>query len=641
MKLLASFGPLPLWEHRALIFLGSFIVGLTGVVLAVLAGLLQQGQLAPESYSILILTTALMLATGAFSIAGNYTLPRLRAKHTGAASPASIPVPEINARTVSVEASKDESDSSPNCVLEGASASTASGAKLATSDKGEHDESSQPWKVRMRASRKPILIGVGIWALLLGCYAALLEIGLIDPLVNANRFPTFWRAVHLYSGVSPLLPQVLFLTGFYAWFLATLHGLALLGEDRPLLPSKEDLVDHPDPAKKTLRILSRETCQLPVELEARPLGQPWLSNLVRAFPLCFAAFWLGIRDWALRSLGERTFGHIIFCWLVLMAAVIVTDVMQLLFTWRKLRELLVLLDRMRVRRTLAAMKGISWGSVWKMGGNVLEERYRVLSRQFESLSHLHNTFKKWHCSNDEVEAKKAVLKQIGICQDAGGTFARWYVDIRSPLPDEPPQSQSDISAIAGFQQQVASTAGTLFSLILVPQWQKESESLLFDASKVQAHGVAEADGRPFTPSGEITDQVRAAEEFFVLPYLGFIQNTVGRIRTFVYGILAMFVAMTLAISSYPFDPLPVLAGVSLTLFLLVGIIVASVYAGMARDATLSYITNTKPGELGLHFWTQMITFGAGPLVALLTTLFPSIADFLMGWLQPGAAQALK
>jgi hypothetical protein len=46
------------------------------------------------------------------------------------------------------------------------------------------------------------------------------------------------------------------------------------------------------------------------------------------------------------------------------------------------------------------------------------------------------------------------------------------------------------------------------------------------------------------------------------------------------------------------------------------------------DDTLSHITNTRPRELGGQFWLQLITCGIGPLLGLLTTLFPSVTDFV-------------
>ncbi len=75
-------------------------------------------------------------------------------------------------------------------------------------------------------------------------------------------------------------------------------------------------------------------------------------------------------------------------------------------------------------------------------------------------------------------------------------------------------------------------------------------------------------------------------------------------------------------------------------FVVVLVLTVLVYSQMSRDATLSYITNTNPGELGWDFWMRLVGFGIGPLIGLLTTLFPSISDFVFSWLQPGV-QALK
>jgi hypothetical protein len=55
---------------------------------------------------------------------------------------------------------------------------------------------------------------------------------------------------------------------------------------------------------------------------------------------------------------------------------------------------------------------------------------------------------------------------------------------------------------------------------------------------------------------------------------------------------------------------------------------------MHRDATLSHVTNTKPGELGPEFWFKLVGFGFAPVIGLLARIFPSITDFLFSWLQP-------
>jgi len=59
-----------------------------------------------------------------------------------------------------------------------------------------------------------------------------------------------------------------------------------------------------------------------------------------------------------------------------------------------------------------------------------------------------------------------------------------------------------------------------------------------------------------------------------------------------------------------------------------------------KVARRSYITGSKAGELGGEFWRQLFTFGVGPLLGLPTTLFPSITDFVISWLQP-SSQAIE
>src|SRR5208337_3023598 len=90
----------------------------------------------------------------------------------------------------------------------------------------------------------------------------------------------------------------------------------------------------------------------------------------------------------------------------------------------------------------------------------------------------------------------------------------------------------------------------------------------------------------------IPDLQRLAEEFVVLPYLGFIQNVLGRMRTITIGMFWLFILATLSVVSYPFDPRPLLGGIFLSVFLVVFVIVFYIYAGMYRDTTLSHITNT-------------------------------------------------
>jgi len=107
-----------------------------------------------------------------------------------------------------------------------------------------------------------------------------------------------------------------------------------------------------------------------------------------------------------------------------------------------------------------------------------------------------------------------------------------------------------------------------------------------------------------------------------------------------FAISLLFIAATLSVASYPFDPRPLLGGMFLVLFALVATIIIFVYAEIHRDPTLSYITNTDPGKLGGDFWVKLLTFGIGPLLGLITAMFPEVAAFISAWLQPGI-EAIK
>jgi hypothetical protein len=462
---------------------------------------------------------------------------------------------------------------------------------------------------------------------------------LVHNLNDENKIPLYWRSSHLLSGVSPLLPQLFLLVGLYVWFWFNLRGLALFGDDRPLLPKDADLPASDDVLRKPMMpMFSHEGAEKPLEKYAVALGKRHLRALAVMIPLSVGVFAMALEGISVRTLGERAFGIEIFFWLSLCIALVLADTVHIWLIWKNLHSLLNYLDRLALRRTLAALRGMSWGSVWRMSGNTLEERYRVISRQFESLRHLDNCLKQWAVENDspekqaeELYRKEQLMDRISVCQKKGKAFADWYVALHH-------HPSYNIAPLREFQEELAATAGSVLKNLLLPAWRNETVSLIFD--RKGTHLEKDEPSRIVFSPENIPAHVLAGEEFAVLPYLAFIQNVMGRIRTIVLGSLFLFVATTLAMSSYPFDPLPTLGAVFLGVFAITGGVVVLVFAQMNRDSTLSYITNTNPGELGGHFWFQLLTFGVGPLLGLLTTLFPSLTDFVSSWLQP-SVEALK
>jgi hypothetical protein len=453
----------------------------------------------------------------------------------------------------------------------------------------------------------------------------LTQLAIVHHLDKTNSIPAFWRSIYFLSGVSPLLPQLFLMAGLYCWFWFSLRGLSLFNDDRPLLPNSGDLLLA---NKKSMPMFARETTQEQMEEAAKPIEESYLQHAVLIFALVvlvFASLLWGYRS--LSSLGEMRFSYFILFWIAFCITLILAETSQAWWTWSRLRVLLNHINLLPLRRTLRALEGMSWQSVWAMSGRVLAQRYCLISRQLEFLRHLRNQVALWVPGDqDQIIVKYTLLTKIDDFQEsARKEFTDWYTKLMDNK-----SGATTLKPLQDVQASLASLAGYVFVKILIPSWQNEKDSLIVD--RAQDKGDTHTQGPGISP--ELPAHVIAAEEFFVLPYIGFIQNILGRIRSIVLGILCLFVTTTLAVSSYPFEPLPVLGGIFLSVFTITGTTIVLIYAGMHRDATLSYITDTSPGELGGEFWRELITYGIGPLIGLLTTLFPSITDFLVSWIQP-------
>jgi hypothetical protein len=547
----------------------------------------------------------------------------------------------------------------------------------------------------------------------------------------ASRSLAHYSNMHILSGVSAMVPLVLITLGMYAWFWHSLHGLALFGKDRCLLPKTENLINM-------LRMFSQEEAAEPTERCAKPLSR----GVVIFLPVLVATFlvivFMVARDVPVQSLIAKSYARVFYFYLVASISLMIVDAWQLLATWTRLRQLLMFLDRTPLRRTLAALRGFSWGSVWGMSGNVLDVRYKLLSRQLESLGHTvsslstradakatdaarcclaarscvavlaklqqadkidesdrlalaqscldvlkqlrKSTTGRLRATLDaardciaaqrlgtvmadpsamaEVQQCISALEKFVTCESESSTlerdcicaltetrqhgteFAKWYA--RNYRGCDPAENHKDcdegnLESLETFQKATAEAAGILLVRLLLPEWRTEKHSLVLVDAAQSSDGD---DGQNTPPPLSNKQYIRDAEEFVCLPYMGFVQNILGRMRSMVMSILWLFFATAIAISSFPFDPRQGLSGIMLALFILLGGIISYVYAQMHRDATLSHVTNTKPGELGGDFWLKILGFGAAPLLGLLTTVFPGIAGFVFSWLQPGL-QSIK
>jgi hypothetical protein len=366
-------------------------------------------------------------------------------------------------------------------------------------------------------------------------------------------------------------------------------------------------------------------CRLAIEKAAKPLNVNFVWLGVSLVGLFF-----GVACWIaggvpVRSLGGEFYSVIFLLFLDVCCAMAIVETWRLCQSWDELKKLLAFLDRLPLRRTLAALRGFSWGGVWRMSGNVLEVRYKVISRQMECMNHTITSLQEFLNTSSDPSARTSLAALLRM-RRAGTKFAKWYSDHYMEA------HAGDLSSFSKFQQSISSASGTLLAKLLVPAWRLEEQSLVVESVKDE-HDEAGPTRAPQPEERHICN----AEEFVCLNYLGFIQNILGRLRTMVVTIMLLLLVSTVATSTYPFDPQQALSAVLIVLFVSVGAVIVRVYADMHRDSTLSHVTNTRPGELGTEFWFKIVGFGFAPLIGLLTRLFPGITDFVFSWLQPGIA----
>lgn len=622
---LAYFAPVPRRQHRWLIFIGCFLMWVLAVSISAATGVLHN----PYALENPVSVTAYCVLLGVLpflSLNANYrTFLPPKWSRNKLLDPSSRKWQDRLQRALTVRSIWK-------------ACRRLRGSKCRKALLSQHNDAQRSLGARPQFDVPLMVIGTCLMAILAFAIFWIFYGWIIASLGPGGADFATWRSMNLFSGVSATLPLLLLTAGLYGWFWYSLSGLALFNAGVPKLPYNEDL-------PPTMPMFSREGPGKRIQEAATPLKGTFRRHFL-FFAAAYSAFWWFAGDaTSIRALGPLVFGKVYAVWFGLLIVLTLTESWEMLRTWGELRELLTYLDRMPLRRTLQALGGISWGTVWKMSGNVLEQRYRLVSRQIESLRHLEKELELLQAGSpdraktmdsgapiDWIDYRKIppLHQRLDECNMSLKAFAEWYAAKYTDCQygDVKDRSyEADLAPAADFQVKLASAAGVVLTRILMPAWRSETESLILEWPP------AEKD-KKFAPELPKEDFVKAAEEFFCLPYLGFIQNILGRIRTMTLAIVWLFLGATLSVASYPFDPRPVTSGIFVFVFLVVAAVMIFVYSQMHRDATLSHITNTNPGELGSDFWIKLITFGIGPLVALITALFPDLTGFVTSWLQP-------
>ena len=466
--------------------------------------------------------------------------------------------------------------------------------------------------------------------------------------LSCELFRAYWstRMLHLTSGLSPVLPILLLLGAGYWWMWISLRGACLVDLRRPRLPEDADL------KHQAFRISDKEAEEL------RETAHPLYFTSRVVVPIAgLAVISLIVLD---HHHPVQTLEGWAYDWgyaliLGLMVATYLGGLLKLVWTWYACRLILAGLDRLPLREAFSRMHRLSWHSFWNPGGSTIRETYKVMSRTLENLDRLGRLMADPSAPVDAA-ARENVRVQIAETVAARTKVMEAYQKL---FPEEENTPDSSLNAdekpaaamtllepsgwlkkdderapllqtlkedIEALQKQLAKTAAVLIVQVLKHWWS------LDDSPSVST------DSR--TADVSLPAVRLLAEEFTALIYVNFLVTVLLRMRTLVMCAGGMYVFIMLSMNVYPFEPHPALQTLAVLLLVLMGAVVGYVYAEMHREAVLSRLTSTQPGELGVDFWIKFGSAAAIPLFSLLATQFPQFNQALFSWLTP-ALEAVK
>jgi hypothetical protein len=406
---------------------------------------------------------------------------------------------------------------------------------------------------------------------------------LSDSAGSARKFAGY-RAVHIESGASPVLPVIVLLLTIYLFCWLRLSRLRI-AEERHVEPPRGD----------NAKAFPEFTIH---DKTVQPVG-PWQKVFVGAAVLGWWNFFHPLR--ALATI-EGAFYDAILSGLSSVVILMLTLILIRFFvTWRALRRLLRHLEAHPLRYAFSRLpKSFSWITVWagdprpplimparsldalRMIPDVeVQEQVRAVEAEFQALKRQDRSFDKVpdHVSRLNDALNKAFGLLSSNRQDAWHEGMSDSIESREKKDDAP------------------------------PEWKKDPVPI-------------------------------ATEEFLAVRFVTFITYTLRIMRGFLEFIMYGFILLVMALAIYPFEGRLYIEVAILFIFVVSGATVATVFAQMDRDPLLSRLSETKPNQLGINFVIRLVSFGTLPLLTLLASLVPDVGRFLQSWLQP-ALQSLK
>jgi hypothetical protein len=130
-----------------------------------------------------------------------------------------------------------------------------------------------------------------------------------------------------------------------------------------------------------------------------------------------------------------------------------------------------------------------------------------------------------------------------------------------------------------------------------------------------------------------------AEDIVALPFYAYIRRVLNELRNILFFLGIAVSLLFAALHTYAFRADQAIDWWFFGLFTFLGGGIVFIIAQMERNALLSRLSDSTPGELGRGFYVQLLKYGTIPFLTIFGSQVPSISNLVLKWVQP-ALEAL-
>jgi hypothetical protein len=425
-----------------------------------------------------------------------------------------------------------------------------------------------------------------------------------------------YRAADLYSGSSPAAPLLLVAVFCLSVSILYLKRYHLATGRPPLLEFRAGVEDSKE-AKAFLKEMHEATAAIGIQAMA-PLNLDRRATLKLALwgagLVVFAFLIPGSASWS--AFERPEFNSALTAGVLLCLFWLAIGCVDLWRLWERLKRVLRLFEYLPLDHVLERVSR-EWPKrpIWEFGVAVSTERitrqmlYALLGRRTVLANAPPQVVAAVAGGGDRIFSR---IFDVEAARERADRHLHGFSSAIDPQVKAAHREQN-------LEKQAGGIAAAIMRDDLRPFWRK------FGAD--ETNGSAQE-----SPQEQFT---RFGGEFVALQFCRYMVHWVRAVRWTAVSVSVSFVLVILLFNSYsPQSPQTVARFLALV-FLGVGYLVTRVFAQMERDAFLSRIAGSKPGELNTQFWVQMAALGGLPLLGVVARLFPAVSQFLFQWIAPG------